>query len=125
SCYALPYGVFGIFCWSFSFLSNVCIVFGNLPLFAPWLWRQDPYKSQSIKFAFISFLMTIGPTIYTCIRCREEWVLIVSAVGQLSPWAFKLILDAVTSKQNGFERDNFYMNCGVPLSILLSIADVN
>ncbi|CAG8572520.1 7728_t:CDS:2 [Cetraspora pellucida] len=121
SCYALPFGVFGFICWALSLLSNFFILFGNLPLFSPWLWCRPAYQSQNLSFAFIAFVMTIGPTIYTCIRCREEWVLIVSAVGQLSPWAFKMINDATASKsENSFDRDNFYTTCGVFLSVLLS-----
>ncbi|CAG8782233.1 8551_t:CDS:1, partial [Dentiscutata erythropus] len=66
--------------------------------------------------------MTIGPTIYTCLRCREEWILIVLAVGQLSPWAFKIVNDAMASRSNNdFGRDKIYLACGIPLSILLSL----
>ncbi|CAG8669567.1 3569_t:CDS:1 [Dentiscutata erythropus] len=121
SCYALPYGIFGFTCWTLSLLSNFFIIFGNLPLFTPWLWRKEVYESQSIYFAFIASLMTIGPAIYTCIRCHEEWILIILAVGQLSPWAFKMINDAEASKSNYLDRDYFYLACGIPLTILLSI----
>ncbi|KAF0540207.1 hypothetical protein F8M41_006596 [Gigaspora margarita] len=121
-CYSLPYGIFGFICWFLSLLSNFFIIFGNIPLFSPWQWREPTYKSQSIVLAFIAFITTIGPTINTCLRCHDEWILIVLAVGQLSPWAFKLINDAVTSKiNNKLSRDYFYLACGIPITILLSL----
>ncbi|CAG8533090.1 13001_t:CDS:1 [Gigaspora margarita] len=99
------------------------MIFGNIPLFSPCQWREPIYKSQSIVLAFFAFIMTIGPTINTCLRCHDEWILILLAVGQLSPWAFKLLNDAVTSKiNNDLSRDDFYLACGIPLTILLSLA---
>ncbi|RIB07727.1 hypothetical protein C2G38_2112901 [Gigaspora rosea] len=122
NCYSLPYGIFGFICWFLSLISNFFIIFGNIPLFSPCQWRDDSYKSQSIALALIAFILTIGPTINTCLRCHDEWILIVLAVGQLSPWAFKLINDAVTSRiNNDFSRDYFYYACGIPLTILLSL----
>src|SRR2546429_679008 len=90
SCYGLPYGIFGLICWSLSFFSNF-LLYCKIPLFSPWKWGK-PYESQSYFFAFIAFTITIGPTIYTCIRCREEWILIVLAIGQLSPWLLRCFM---------------------------------
>ncbi|CAB4378377.1 unnamed protein product [Rhizophagus irregularis] len=37
SCYGLPYGIFGIFCWCFTFFS-AALVHANCPILMPWRW---------------------------------------------------------------------------------------
>ncbi|CAG8515949.1 4338_t:CDS:1, partial [Scutellospora calospora] len=92
SCYGLPYGFFGIICWS---LSLCCIALAKVrfPLFSPWLWFK-PYKAQHPLMAIIVTIMTVGPTIYTCIHCHGELMIVLIAIGQLTPWSLKFVYDA-------------------------------
>ncbi|CAG8478463.1 10074_t:CDS:2 [Diversispora eburnea] len=104
--YGLPFGTLGLIIWTFSFYANF-LLYCNIPPISVWLWGK-PYKSQSLFPAFFAFVFIAGPTAYTCYACRQEWRLIILAIGQISPWAFKT-------------REKFYRACGGLLSILTGL----
>ncbi|CAG8535567.1 25685_t:CDS:2 [Dentiscutata erythropus] len=92
ACYGLPYGIFGVICWFLS-LCSISLTKVRFPLFSPWLWFEY-YKAQNPIMAIIVTVMTIGPTIYTCIHCHGEWMIVLIALGQLTPWSLKFLYDA-------------------------------
>ncbi|CAG8834501.1 20958_t:CDS:1, partial [Racocetra persica] len=52
-----------------------------------------------------------------------EWILIVLAIGQLSPWASKILNDGAASSKNGdHDRDIFYGVVGIIFATLLGLA---
>ncbi|CAG8436087.1 9357_t:CDS:2 [Diversispora eburnea] len=114
SCYGLPYGIFGIVCWVITF-SGTALTYANFPLFSPWQWGKD-YKPQDPLLLVIIGGMVIGPTCYTCASCRAEWELILIALGQLSPFALKIISDGFVGEKKSYRT--FGMILMVPLSIL-------
>ncbi|CAG8811294.1 27385_t:CDS:2, partial [Gigaspora margarita] len=109
-CYGLPYGTFGLICWILSTASSL-LLYVNFPLFSPWKWRK-PHQSQALWLALISSALTIGPTIHTCIQCKNYWPFTVIAIGQLSPWSFKIFNDglAFITKSNERDKDAFASN---------------
>ncbi|CAG8468904.1 4977_t:CDS:2, partial [Scutellospora calospora] len=133
-CYGLPFGTFGFVCWTLSFISSL-LLYCNFPLFSPWKWGK-PYQSQTLLWAFISAALTIGPNIYTCVQCKGYWPLTVIAIGQLSPWSFKMFNDGMASMliskinegkinenpKSNTNRDIFYSIFGGILSCLLGTA---
>ncbi|CAG8809005.1 968_t:CDS:2, partial [Cetraspora pellucida] len=92
SCYGLPYGIFGIVCWTLS-LCSISLAKVRIPLFSPWLWCES-YKAQNPIMAIIVTALTVGPIIYTCIHCHEEWMIVLIALEQLTPWSLKFLYDA-------------------------------
>ncbi|RHZ56884.1 hypothetical protein Glove_396g102 [Diversispora epigaea] len=125
--YGLPFGTLGLIIWIFSFYSNF-LLYCNIPPISVWHWGK-PYKSQSLFPAFFAFAFIAGPTICTCYFCRQEWILVILALGQLSPWAFKIYTDSFAAiHDNGIrenppvpKREDFYRKCGGSLSILTGL----
>uniref|UniRef100_U9SY70 Uncharacterized protein n=4 Tax=Rhizophagus irregularis TaxID=588596 RepID=U9SY70_RHIID len=134
SCYGLPYGIFGIICWVLSYLC-ISLAYFNYPLFSPWMWNKQ-YKSQNMCFGILLSIMTIVPAIYTCVRCRGEWM------------SFKMLNDGIISvveykntyESNGYStrirtesetcnccciqtnsRDPAYRDCGIYITLPLSL----
>ncbi|CAG8561886.1 6479_t:CDS:2 [Paraglomus occultum] len=105
-CYGLPFGAFGIVCWLLT-LTAIILVHLRCPLFTPWRWGQ-PYSSPDRIWAIFPFTMIIGPAIYTCIKCREEWMLVLIAIGQLTPWSVKIYNDGYAGGVTE-ERNRFYL----------------
>ncbi|CAB4413419.1 unnamed protein product [Rhizophagus irregularis] len=82
SCYGLPYGIFGIFCWCFTFFS-AALVHANCPILMSWRWGKK-YRVQGRYILIISsILILLGPAIYTCFKCKSDWIMILVALGQL------------------------------------------
>ncbi|CAH1763177.1 4601_t:CDS:2 [Entrophospora sp. SA101] len=127
ACYGLPYGIFGISCWAFTIFS-VALTYLDFPLFSPWRWCK-PYKSQDPLLAVIISAMVLGPAIYTCVYCHGEWQVILLAVGQLTPWSFKMLNDGVRARkviagdnkvQDPHNINGRYIIIGKILTILLA-----
>ncbi|CAG8669386.1 17686_t:CDS:1 [Cetraspora pellucida] len=121
-CYGLPFGTFGFICWTLSFVSSL-LLYLNFPLFSPWKWCK-PYQSQGLLIALISATFTIGPTIFTCLRCKGYWPFTVIAIGQLSPWSFKMFNDGVAAmikndQDNDGGRNMCYACIGGTMSCVL------
>ncbi|CAG8461307.1 9001_t:CDS:2 [Diversispora eburnea] len=121
TCYGLPFGMFGIFCWSFTFFS-VSLTHANCPVFTPWKWGKD-YKAQSALLMTVSTILILGPTIYTCFKCRSEWIMLLVALGQLTPWSLKIMNDGFVSLK--YDDDNglwkSYKMAGIILTIPFSL----
>jgi len=49
--------------------------------------------------AVIAAAMTLGPTIYTCFHCSGDLAVLLLAVGQLTPWSFKMLNDGARGSQ--------------------------
>ncbi|CAG8508101.1 11081_t:CDS:2, partial [Paraglomus brasilianum] len=98
NCYGLPYGYFGLVCWALSILA-ISLTYANFTLFACWRGCQPYYKSQSSWMAVIAAAMTLGPTIYTCFHCSGDLAVLLLAVGQLTPWSFKMLNDGARGSQ--------------------------
>ncbi|CAG8740205.1 36089_t:CDS:1, partial [Racocetra persica] len=68
------------------------------------------------------------PTIFTCIRCKGYWPFTVTAIGQLSPWSFKMFNDGMAAMLKAREEDNeknrnyVYAYVGATFSCLLGAA---
>ncbi|GBB94085.1 hypothetical protein RclHR1_02290011 [Rhizophagus clarus] len=124
SCYALPYGFFGIISWSLAFIT-IFLTYANIPLFSCWRWRK-PYRSQGPIIAVISSAMVVLPAIYTCIKCDGNWEIILIALGQLTPWSFKMLNDGTLARSREIffvhPRDTCYYYFGMFLTILLCIS---
>ncbi|CAG8820992.1 21107_t:CDS:1, partial [Dentiscutata erythropus] len=125
ACYGLPFGTFGSICWALSTASSL-LLYVNIPLFSPWKWGK-PHQSQTPWIFFISSVLTIGPTISTCIRCKDYWPFTVIAIGQLSPWSFKMFNDGLASStkehnEDHSGRDLCYSISGGILSCILGFA---
>ncbi|CAG8668989.1 3855_t:CDS:2 [Funneliformis caledonium] len=119
ACYGLPYGYFGIVCWA-STLVSMILIYVNCPLFSPTKWCK-PYKRQKPSRMAISAVMTVVPVIYTCIRCKGEWMSMFMAFGQLTPWSLKLINDCYVTKI-GDETESKYRLIGFAMTIILYLA---
>lgn len=83
-------------CWALSFIA-VTLTRKNITMFAPWKWRVD-YKPQGPIKAVIASAMTLGPAIYTIIKCYDEWEVTAIVLGQLTPWSFKILNDSLISE---------------------------
>nr|CAG8573378.1 1553_t:CDS:2 [Entrophospora candida] len=127
TCYGLPYGIFGIACWALT-IFGVALTYFNFPLFTPWRWGK-PYKSQDPLLAVIISAMVLGPVTYTCIYCHGEWQIILLAVGQLTPWSFKMMNDGLRARsviaggnkqQDPHNINALYITIGAILTILLA-----
>ncbi|CAG8589030.1 5765_t:CDS:2 [Ambispora gerdemannii] len=117
-CYGLPYGVFGLVCWGLTLIS-IILTYVNIPLISPWRWGKK-YKRQKPAMLFISAVTTIGPVIYTGIACRADWMSILMAIGQLTPWSLKIANDGYVIKvDDGLEGT--YRAFGFTMTILLYI----
>ncbi|CAG8543516.1 8555_t:CDS:2 [Ambispora gerdemannii] len=122
--YGLPYGIFGITNWSLFFLS-ILLTYANCPLISIWRWGK-PYKKQNPYLAIFASVATIGPIIFTCIYCNGKLVIVLMALGQLTPWSFKIMNDGFRSQQVD-ETDSSHINLhysyfGWVMIILLSVA---
>ncbi|CAB4378380.1 hypothetical protein RhiirA1_460134 [Rhizophagus irregularis] len=123
SCYGLPYGIFGIFCWWFTFFS-ASLVHANCPIFAPWRWGKS-YRVQGPYLTIMTSILILGPAIYTCFKCKSDWIMILVALGQLTPWAFKLMNDGFKGRKMDSEKlklGNSYRIAGLIFTIPLSSA---
>ncbi|RIA98334.1 hypothetical protein C1645_750288 [Glomus cerebriforme] len=133
SCYGLPYGIFGIVCWTFSF-SSIFLTYINCPMFSPHRWGNR-YEAQGPWMTFITACFILGPAIFTCINCKAEWMMTLVAIGQLTPWSFKIMNDGDRSymaadeeKQINYIKDevlnrwNAYSKVGKFMTIPLSLA---
>ncbi|CAG8647115.1 13290_t:CDS:2 [Ambispora gerdemannii] len=83
SCYGLPYGTWGLACWLFASVTT-------------FLTYARPPKRQDMPLFIAKIVMTVGPVIFTCIRCHGEWVFVLIACGKLAPWALKMLNDRIT-----------------------------
>ncbi|GBB99546.1 hypothetical protein RclHR1_03560001 [Rhizophagus clarus] len=91
TCYGLPYGIFGIFCWCFT-LFSASLVHANCPIFAPWRW--------------------------------SDWIMLLVALGQLTPWSFKIMNDGFKSRKHDSEKSKLgesYRMAGLILIVPLSL----
>ncbi|CAG8637586.1 3244_t:CDS:2, partial [Paraglomus brasilianum] len=117
-CYGLPFGAFGIVCWLLT-LFSIALVYIKCPLFTPWRWGQT-YRTPERLWAIFPFTMIIGPTIYTCIKCRGEWMVVLIAIGQLTPWSVKVFNDGYAGGVTE-DRNKFYLTLGMVTTPLLSL----
>ncbi|PKC15028.1 hypothetical protein RhiirA5_395271 [Rhizophagus irregularis] len=76
SCYGLPYGIFGIFCWCFTFFS-AALVHANCPILMPWRWGKK-YRVQGRYILIISSILILGPAINTCFKWSHVIFALVS-----------------------------------------------
>ncbi|RHZ74604.1 hypothetical protein Glove_220g21 [Diversispora epigaea] len=83
SCYGLPYGTWGLACWLVASVTT-------------FLTYARPRKRQFMPLFIVKIVMTVGPVIFTCIRCHGEWVFVLIACGKLAPWALKMLNDRIT-----------------------------
>ncbi|CAG8546982.1 10385_t:CDS:2 [Ambispora gerdemannii] len=122
SCYGLPYGIFGLVCWTLFFYS-IILTYANCPLCSPCRWGE-PYKEQKLSLATFATVLTVGPVVFTCIRCRGEWIMTLMTLGQLTPWSFKIMNDGFRSDQANQATNliKFYKVFGSVMTVLLSIA---
>ncbi|CAG8550929.1 5399_t:CDS:2 [Paraglomus occultum] len=97
-CYGLPYGYFGLICWGLSILA-IALTYANITLFTFWRGCRPYYKSQSGWMALVAATMTLGPTIYTCYHCSGDYTVMLLAIGQLTPWGFKMLNDGARGSQ--------------------------
>src|ERR1051325_5617250 len=98
SCYALPYGIFGLVSWVLVFISTF-LTYVNCPPFACWQWCRT-YRSQGPVTAILFSSMIVLPVVYTCIKCKAEWEMLLVALGQLTPWSFKMLNDGILARRN-------------------------
>ncbi|GBC08762.1 hypothetical protein RclHR1_08360008 [Rhizophagus clarus] len=130
SCYGLPYGIFGIFCWLITLFSTF-LVHVDCPIFAPWKWfgNKRGYHVQGPCLTFFSSILILGPAIYTCLNCKSDWKMLLVALGQLTPWSFKIMNDGRKIKIDNKSQENqenqelgkFYRMAGLILIVPLSL----
>src|SRR6185312_1594433 len=128
-------------CWSLSILA-IALTYADISLFTFWRCCK-PYKSQNSFMAFLAAVMTLGPATYTCIRCYADWPIVLIALGQLTPWSFKMFNDGARGWQAAAEaggysklasssseshepkfnesRDRLYRYLGAIVTVILSI----
>ncbi|CAB4489600.1 uncharacterized protein OCT59_011432 [Rhizophagus irregularis] len=104
SCYGLPYGIFGIFCWCFTFFS-AALVHANCPILMPWRWGKK-YRVQGRYILIISSILILGPAINTCFKCKSDWIMILVALGQLTPWSFKIMNDGCCKSSSKIDSED-------------------
>ena len=66
--------------------------------------------------------MTLGPAIYTCVKCRAEWEVTLIALSQLTPWSFKIMNDGVRANDDNnddYHTNKKYIKCGKYITFLL------
>ncbi|GBC08763.1 hypothetical protein RclHR1_08360009 [Rhizophagus clarus] len=124
SCYGLPYGIFGISCWFITFFS-ASLVHVDCPIFAPWKWFGNKrYQVQGLCLTFTSSILILGPAIFTCLKCKSDWKMFLVALGQLTPWSFKIMNDGLKieiDNQKNQKLGKFYIMAGLILTIPLSL----
>lgn len=98
-CYGLPFGAFGIACWFIS-IAVIISTYYNRPLFSPWNWKK-PYRGQMLFAIPFMAILTVGPIIFTVIKCYRSWIMVFITLGQLTPWSFKIMNDGLRQKQTG------------------------
>ncbi|CAG8675971.1 10236_t:CDS:1, partial [Cetraspora pellucida] len=93
-CYSLPYGVLGAASWVLALITTVLV------------YMNDP-KARSFLYKILKIITTIGPIIYTSIRCNANWEFIIIAFSRLGPWAFTMAYDRIERTE---ERKNEQIN---------------
>ncbi|CAG8528029.1 9142_t:CDS:1 [Cetraspora pellucida] len=104
TCYALPYGTWGVACWLVSSITTV-YVYARPPKTNKWL-------------LILKVISLLGPVILTCIRCNHHWTFILIAVSKLAPDAYLLARRRIHKfdEDDDYEDDTFfdgdnYNNC--------------
>jgi hypothetical protein len=80
-CYGLPYGGIGFLSHILTYYTIICVGAGQRPL-APWLRLR--HSHFDIFLAIISLIGTVVITIYTGVRCRGEWQIVLLAISKLA-----------------------------------------
>ncbi|GBB85879.1 hypothetical protein RclHR1_12320006, partial [Rhizophagus clarus] len=101
TCYSLPYGFLGIFSWV---LTTLVIILKhkdiNFNIFS-LLWDKiygngdDKWFEPNPFVTIFLSIITVGPVIYTCVKCHGNWEIALIAFGQLTPWAFSIFSDGI------------------------------
>ncbi|CAG8532636.1 5701_t:CDS:2 [Cetraspora pellucida] len=97
-CYSLPYGVLGAAGWVLALITTVRV------------YMNDP-KERNLSYKILRIITTIGPIIYTSIRCNANWEFILIAFSRLGPWACTMAYDRIErTKEEKSEQINLVIN---------------
>lgn len=80
-CYSLPYGGLGFASHFLTYYAIICLWFGHSPL-APW--RRVKYSKFDFILGFSGLAITLGLSIFTIIKCKNTWQLLVIAVWKMT-----------------------------------------
>ncbi|RHZ77494.1 hypothetical protein Glove_177g28 [Diversispora epigaea] len=92
-CYGLPYGIIGIIGWLFSILKTfIHLIYpGKQTWYRERLSKWCGRQLSLYLLTIISSVIEIGPVIYTSIKCRGEWSIILVSLGNLSLLGYSMI----------------------------------
>ncbi|CAG8604028.1 6355_t:CDS:2, partial [Scutellospora calospora] len=85
-CFGLPYGTIGVIGWALALITTVLVYLNER-------------KERSILSKVCQMVMTLGPVIFTCLRCSGSWQFIVISFSKLAPWAYMMIYDRIIIKK--------------------------
>ncbi|KAF8660104.1 hypothetical protein AX16_001662 [Volvariella volvacea WC 439] len=80
-CYSLPYGGLGFVSHFLTYYTLLCLWLGRSPL---WPFRKATCSKWDLALALTSLITTTALAIYTMVKCRDTWQLLVIAVWKLS-----------------------------------------
>jgi hypothetical protein len=80
-CYSLPYGAIGFVSHILTYWTLFCIVGGRRPLM---FWKPVTGRLWGVWLTATMLVLTISISVWTIVRCREDWQLLVIAVWKLT-----------------------------------------
>ncbi|KAI9768675.1 MAG: hypothetical protein M1839_003983 [Geoglossum umbratile] len=80
-CYSLPYGAIGFVSHILTYWTLFCMVKGIRPLM---FWKPITKRLWGVWLAATMLVLTISVSVWTIVRCREDWQLLVIAVWKLT-----------------------------------------
>jgi hypothetical protein len=80
-CYSLPYGAIGFISHILTYWTLICIMKGKQPLL---FWKPLTWKWWGVWLAALMLALTIAISVWTIVRCRADWRVLVIAVWKLT-----------------------------------------
>jgi len=81
ACYSLPYGALGFASHFLTYYTLACLWRGRSPLFP---WRRLECGRFSLALGATALTFSTGVAVFTMIKCKNTWQLLVIAVWKLS-----------------------------------------